>query len=193
MVVPVGYYKERMAMDEIDIDNYEIVEDENKVTVKDLTTGEVVTVLYDDARGKVVITSSDSSAETITIQDGRMYIGSEEVTSDAPVEEETSEASVPSGFKLLVAHGCAISTYEPGARIIATALGYLPKLGPIPLGRIVKELTLMRLESVKYAYVQFIQYYNPHTYWIYNLVRIYRNRNFTGLMESVEDGPKKPV
>lgn len=171
-------------------DQYHLVRQGNLLTIEIFANGEYASgIVADDGKG---ITISEDGTETtyILAKDGNVY-RNERVAIE--VEEMTvpTTRAVPSGYRYLTRWRSDTSISGTIASISLTLIGLFPGMaGVATVASIIASLVQAEQGVV---YIEITQYYNPHTYYIYQVTRLYRNPDYTGLIQTIEEGPFKPV
>ena len=117
-------------------------------------------------------------------KDNELYIAYE-------VEPVVQTRAVPSGYKYLVRWRGNTQLSDTIGSITLALIGLFPGMaGPAAVASVIASIGAYTRGTV---YIEITQYYNPNTYWIYQITRLYSNSDYTGLLSTIEKGPFKPV
>ena len=188
------------AMESMDVDNrLRVAVEGNKILVVDSITGETSYSVIDyEGKSAQIYYADGSSAEAYSDDAGNVYLNGRLMVSAVEVDEPLTR-SVPSGYYLIATRRTPASAYDfyNGMTGAATSwlTGYLLSLIPSAgiagiLGVFMGALTSYFGSGYSYAYIEVKQYYNDSTYKVFTVVNIYKNSNYTGLIESREYGPE---
>lgn len=107
------------------------------------------------------------------------------------VEPIVQTRAVPSGYEYLVRWRGSTQLSDTIGSITLALIGLFPGMaGPATVAGVIASIGTYTRGTV---YIEITQYYNPNTYWIYQITRLYSNSNYTGLLSTIEKGPFKPV
>jgi hypothetical protein len=184
-------------------DRYSISIDGDTITVVDNVTGESVFAQLNRSEKIATISYSDGTVSQAYVDSsGTLYVDGEAMLkADAPTTD-MSTLAVPSGYVPLVTHRYSASTYDAYINTSSFIAQVLVSLGlsallPTFVGSIASaiasQLVSMYYNGLPRGYIELKQHYNPNTYYIYTVVSLYRNSNYTGLVKRWEYGPTRPV
>lgn len=176
---------------------------DDTIAVLDNTTGESVFAQLDHVTKSAEITYSNGTVSQAYIDDdGTLYVDDRIVLESDTYAPSISVYSVPSGYIPLVTHRYSASTYDAyinTTSFIAQILvdlglsALVPGFGGAIASAVAGQLVEMYYNGLPRGYVELRQYYNPNTYYVYTVVSLYRNSNYTGLVKRWEYGPTRPV
>lgn len=197
----------RLASDEDGANRCSISVAGDTIAVIDRMTGEKVLIQLDRAAKAATIVYSDGTvSQAYMDSSGTLYVDGEIVLQSDALGEATTSAmsmlSVPSGYVPLVTHRYSASTYDAYINTVSFIASLLVGLGLSELipggggdiaGSVASKLVEMYYSGLPRGYVELKQYYHPTTYYVYTVVSLYQNSDYTGLVKRWEYGPSRPV
>lgn len=162
----------------------------NTAIVVDASAKQQASVVYLDEDTTLINWSDGTSSTLQTEADGSITLDGT-IIGEANVNSNVNPQSVPSGYKHLKRIKTKVSTYDSASNLAALVLSFVPYCGnAVDIANKIRSLAWQKYAN---AYMMIDQYYHPNTYYIYTVTRLYKNSNYTGLLATYEDGPRKPV
>ncbi|MGN1024883.1 MAG: hypothetical protein ACI4P4_00625 [Faecousia sp.] len=171
-------------------DQYHLMRHGNLLEIEIFATGESASgIVADDGQS---IRISENGVETLYVlsNDGNVY-RDKRIAIEVQKMTVPRTRAVPSGYKYLTRWRSNTKTSGTIASITLALIGLFPGMGGVAtVAGIIANLATAGQDTV---YIEITQYYNPYTYYIYQITRLYRNPDYTGLIQTIEEGPFKPV
>lgn len=163
----------------------------NELSVTVLETGESATGYLSNNRLSIDIIADTGEVHHGELRsDGTIYIDGV-LAYEQSNSQQTQTRAVPSGYIYLTTYRTNTVVTGSVASLALALLGLLPGIGSA--SAIASVLLALQGMNGEVAYIEVVQYYHPNTYYIYEVTRLYRNANYTGLIDTVERGPFPPV
>lgn len=184
------------------LDRFLINVDGNTITVVDSETGDYGIITLDQmTKSASVVYSDGSSSAAYADEAGNVYINGILSVAATTIEMPATRA-VPSGFIPLVTQRYVINLDPTVIANVKDLSSFIATVAPIVLSlgsgpaialAIANLLFNQMLNGLRSGYLEVRQYYHPQTYYVYTVVTLYRNSNYTGVIQTWEDGPIPPV
>lgn len=170
---------------------FQIYKDDNVLTYIDLGNGEkTIAFIATDQQSMTIKEPDGTQRECFVDSLGDIYIDGA-LAIEACTESPTLTRSVPSGYVYLTRYRTNTVVTGSVASLTLTLLGLVP--GMAGAAAIAGAILAIQGLSGEVIYIEITQYYHPNTYYIYEVTRLYRNSNYTGLINTIEKGPFPPV
>lgn len=168
------------------------------VEVLDVLTGENGRSVVDYNARTACIQYSNGTVVDVTVDgSGFGYANGELVLSCSQIPCEMMR-SVPSGYVPLVTNRYTLEASKNMQDVNNAIISLIVSLGAgFLLGSAASTIAGFLVELAKAGqkegYLEIKQYYHPNTYYIYTVVTLYKNSNYTGVLWRSEYGPNPPV
>lgn len=173
-------------------ENFTIMMSGNEYMFIDYTNDTVTRAVINSDRNMMEIYLPNGDVKR-AIRDsmGDIYIDGElvidcEIKGSMSSSSQISTFSVPSGYRRLVTYRTKQSTQLNIATIAMSLIGLCPGFSSImTIASVVVGLASMCND----IYIELNQYYRANPYMIYEVTYLYKNPDYTGLIDVVEKGP----